>query len=67
MKFSNPRIIPRNHQVEEVLKEAEKNNLKPLNDFLSAIEKPYEFNDKHVKYEIPPPFNNEKYKTFCGT
>ena len=41
MKYNNPVIIPRNHNVENVLKSAENNDFKPFNDLLEALKKPY--------------------------
>ncbi len=40
MKLNNPVIIPRNHNVENVLKSAENNDLTPFNDLLQALKNP---------------------------
>ena len=39
MKNSNPFVIPRNHKVEEALKAAEKNNLKPITKLLEILKR----------------------------
>jgi len=66
MKTFNPFIIPRNHKVEEVLRAAEKDDLKPLTKLIEILKKPY-LNQKNViDYQIPSN-SNENYQTFCGT
>ena len=67
MKLSNPVIIPRNHNVENVLKSAENNDLTPFNDLLQALKNPYTNQKILSKYQSPPPKSDEKYQTFCGT
>ena len=67
MRSVNPLVIPRNHKVEEVLKEANNGNLKLFNDFLKVLEKPYEKQTKTNNYQFPAPSSEKKYQTFCGT
>ena len=67
MKLSNPVIIPRNLNVENVLKSAENNDLTPFNDLLLALKNPYTNQKVLTKYQSPPPKSDEKYQTFCGT
>ena len=67
MKCNNPKIIPRNHNVENVLKLAEENDLSPFKDLLEALKNPYTNQKVLTKYQSPPPKSNEEYKTFCGT
>ena len=66
MRNVNPLVIPRNHKVEEALKEADKGNLKPINKFLEVICNPYDEKKEIFEYQIPST-SNEKYQTFCGT
>jgi uncharacterized protein YdiU (UPF0061 family) len=66
MRNSNPLVIPRNHKVEEVLNEADKGNLSPINKFLEVIHNPYDEQKEILEYQIPSA-SNEKYQTFCGT
>ncbi len=66
MKTSNPKIIPRNHIVENILNESEKGNYENLKRFLSYLNSPYKTSipDEYVR----EPTNEEKvYQTFCGT
>ena len=66
MKIFNPLVIPRNHKVEEALKAAEENNLKPITKLIEILKNPY-LNQKNIDdYQIPSN-SNENYQTFCGT
>jgi len=67
MKHNNPKIIPRNHNVESVLKSAEDNDLSPFNDLLKALKNPYTDSKILTKYQSPPAKSDKKYQTFCGT
>jgi uncharacterized protein YdiU (UPF0061 family) len=65
MKKNNPIVIPRNHKVEEALKAANENDLKPMNSLLSILKKPYVKEGDIEKFQVPS--NNQHYQTFCGT
>lgn len=67
MRKNNPVAIPRNHKVEESLKEAHKGNLLSLNNLLNALKDPYTERGDLMLYQQPAPDNEKKYKTFCGT
>ena len=66
MRKSNPSLIPRNHIVENVLKMAEQNDLKPFNELLKLVKKPYEKHNGIDDYQKADKSSN-KYQTFCGT
>ena len=66
MRRVNPLVIPRNHKVEEVLNEANKNNLEPINQILQILKNPYIYQKNINEYQVPPA-SNKKYQTFCGT
>ena len=66
MKTSNPLVIPRNHKVEEALKAAEEDNLKPFNQLIEVLKNPYLNQKDIINYQISPR-SNENYQTFCGT
>ena len=66
MRNTNPIVIPRNHKVEEALKSAEENDLKPINEILKVLRKPYTKQEDILNYQIPK-LTKEKYQTFCGT
>ena len=67
MRNVNPVVIPRNHKVEESLKEAHKGNLVSLNNLLNALKDPYTERSDSTLYQQPAPETDKKYKTFCGT
>ena len=67
MRKNNPVVIPRNHKVEESLKEAHKGNLVSLNNLLNALKDPYAERGDLMLYQQPALDNEKKYKTFCGT
>ncbi|CAN1606511.1 COG0397 Uncharacterized conserved protein [Candidatus Pelagibacterales bacterium] len=67
MRKNNPVVIPRNHKVEESLKEAHKGNLLSLKNLLNALKDPYTERGDLMLYQQPAPDNEKKYKTFCGT
>ena len=67
MNKNNPIIIPRNHKVEEALKEANNGNLNKINRLLDILKKPYDNPDIANEYRIPAPDSKKKYQTFCGT
>jgi uncharacterized protein YdiU (UPF0061 family) len=65
MKKNNPIVIPRNHKVEEALAAANNDNLKPMNDLLSILNKPYSAQSNIESFQSPS--NDQNYQTFCGT
>ncbi len=66
MKTSNPLVIPRNHKVEEALKAAEEDDLKPFNQLTEILQNPYLNQKDIINYQVSPNYN-ENYQTFCGT
>lgn len=54
MKKTNPVIIPRNNQVEKVLKSSEDTKLGDLYNLVAAFKTPYEFNSLTEKYMAEP-------------
>lgn len=68
MKRSNPAVIPRNHQVEEVLEAAvNQGSLMPLNKLLRVLSRPYDYEADHEAYCEPAKADSGPYRTFCGT
>lgn len=68
MRGSNPSIIPRNHLVEDALKEAVTNgNYSVMNNLLKALSYPYEYNNNYSEYMKLPPSTTCSYRTYCGT
>jgi uncharacterized protein YdiU (UPF0061 family) len=66
MRYNNPLVIPRNHKIEEVLKAAEQNDLKPTYQILKILKNPYIEQKEIIDFQSPSN-SSEKYQTFCGT
>ena len=67
MKEVNPLVIPRNHIVENAIKEAEaNNNLEKFKNLMRVLENPYINNDEDESYQSTSE-NSKKYITYCGT
>ena len=68
MTNSNPKVIPRNHIVEDVLdKAAFEDDIKPLLNFLEILKQPYAEISTDSLYSRPPIDGDKSYQTFCGT
>jgi uncharacterized protein YdiU (UPF0061 family) len=67
MQSHNPRVIPRNHRVEEALTAATLHaDFSPFHKLLAAITRPFaETADPGL--DSPPPAGSPRYQTFCGT
>ncbi|TDM12742.1 protein adenylyltransferase SelO [Macrococcus lamae] len=67
MKSVNPVVIPRNHLVEEALKEAtDDDDYTKFNKLLKVVTDPY--NESHAeKYMCGPDPSQQVLQTFCGT
>ena len=62
---ANPRLIPRNHLVEQALAAAHANNLTPFERLLGAVRRPYD--DEVASIDEAPGEAQWRYRTFCGT
>jgi len=68
MHQTNPRIVPRNHTVEEALTEAStQGNLRPFFKLLEAVTQPYSNAPELEEFSQPPASPNPEFRTFCGT
>ena len=67
MKKYNPRIIPRNHWVENALETAVKGDMMPFKNLLKLLSKPYDVHPNELIYEKTPADFDASYQTFCGT
>ncbi len=67
MKNNNPQVIPRNHKVEEALKEANNGDLTLFNKMLEIISNPYDHTKIYDEYKNVPEGIDNSYRTFCGT
>ncbi len=69
MAASNPRVIPRNHRVEEALAAAVTGNYAPFHNLLAVLKTPFELKSGQEAYADPPKPEDlaVPYRTFCGT
>jgi len=68
MQSINPVYIPRNHQVEAVIRAAEDNNdFAPFYALHKVLENPFEYQQGKDSYMLPPEPEEVVHKTFCGT
>jgi uncharacterized protein YdiU (UPF0061 family) len=68
MNSVNPKVIPRNHLVEEALSAAENGEMGLFNDLLTVLANPYANLHHPEKYtQAPDATFDRQYKTFCGT
>ncbi|MGL5149027.1 MAG: protein adenylyltransferase SelO [Clostridium sp.] len=67
MEKNNPRVIPRNHRVEEALADATNGDYTTFEALLKAINTPYDYKISSEYYTEEPKNNTCNYKTYCGT
>lgn len=66
MRKANPKLIPRNHIIENILNDYAVQGQSPiLDEYLHALQKPYQTQVK--EFWSLPSLNEENYQTFCGT
>ncbi len=63
----NPKVIPRNHWVEDVLEAAVEGNMTPFNQLLNTLSKPYDDHPDGLQFQRIPEGFDAGYQTFCGT
>ena len=68
MRRVNPAFIPRNHLVEQALKDAmQRGDLSTFDRLAAVLARPYDDQPEHAGYAEPPPSDFGPYRTFCGT
>ncbi len=69
LRLANPRIIARNHRVEEALAAAsDRGDLAPFEALLAALRDPFSDEARFAPYAEPAPAElTAGYRTFCGT
>ena len=63
----NPRLIPRNHQIERVIQQANQGNYGPLEEMWEVLKTPFKASDEHLSFMDPPRPDERVRQTFCGT
>ena len=67
MQAVNPAIIPRNHQVEAMIKAAVAGDMAPFERLHAALATPFEVTDANLGLTQPPAPHERVHQTFCGT
>jgi uncharacterized protein YdiU (UPF0061 family) len=67
MKAANPRLVARNHRVEEAIAAAYAGNREPFDRLLAVLRTPYRDDDETRPYQTPPTPQERVTQTFCGT
>lgn len=66
MRKNNPKLIPRNHIIENILNDfVQSGQSATLNEYLKVLQKPYQTQIKETWYTEAK--DDAHYKTFCGT
>ena len=66
MDYYNPCYIPRNHLIEDALKNAVGGDMNEINLIAEILKEPFTEKNEYEKYAMPS-FSNERYVTYCGT
>jgi uncharacterized protein YdiU (UPF0061 family) len=67
MDKTNPRVIPRNHKVEEALRAAEDLRFEELTRLVEAVARPFADITPELQPYMQPSDSSRPYRTFCGT
>lgn len=67
MQAANPSVIPRNHKVNQALKDAENGNMDTFNALSEALSTPYQERPPEDEFILPPQKHEVVKHTFCGT
>ena len=68
MEKTNPKVIPRNHKVNEALENAmQKSDFKFFRNLVDVLENPYNLKKVYKDYQKPPLSKEKIEKTYCGT
>lgn len=67
LRKSNPRVVPRNHRVEEALARAKAGDFGPFRRLLLAVRRPFADDADARELGAPPAVFDPSYRTFCGT
>lgn len=68
MRAVNPAYIPRNHQVEAMIRAAvDHDDFGPFEALQTVLAKPFDDQPPYARYAEPPQPHERVYQTFCGT
>ena len=67
MRSVNPMFIPRNHRIEEAIRDAEAGRYEAFHQLNDVLARPYDDQPNSARYAQPPAAHEEVQQTFCGT
>ena len=67
IKAVNPAYIPRNHRIEAAIQAALKDDLRPFNELVEVLSRPFVDQPDFAEYADPPQPHERVLRTFCGT
>jgi uncharacterized protein YdiU (UPF0061 family) len=67
MRCANPKIIARNHRVEQALAAANAGDLAPFRRLCAALQDPFDLTPGDEDLQAPPTQDEIVHETFCGT
>jgi uncharacterized protein YdiU (UPF0061 family) len=67
MRAVNPKFIPRNHRVEEMIQAGQNGDFAPFEKLMTVLERPFEDQPQFAAYADPPRPDEIVHRTFCGT
>ncbi len=68
LRAANPMFIPRNHQVEAVIRAAEdRDDFAPFEKLLKVLARPFDDQPENRRCALPPRPDEVVHQTFCGT
>ena len=68
MRSVNPAYIPRNHQVEAIIRAAvEQEDFAPFERLMAVLAAPFDDQPGNERYAAPPLEHERVRATFCGT
>lgn len=68
MRMVNPKVIPRNHLVEEAIEAATwQEDVQPFEELLRILSRPYDEGPTIERYTLPASPEQRVLQTFCGT
>ncbi|WGH09451.1 protein adenylyltransferase SelO [Rothia kristinae] len=67
MRRSAPRVVPRNHALQEALDAAEAGEIGPVLEILDAVSHPFEHRPGNTRLGAPSGAQTRGFTTYCGT
>ncbi|MFA6154009.1 YdiU family protein [Mesorhizobium sp.] len=67
MHAVNPKFIPRNHRIEQMIQAASSGDFTPFDEILGVVTRPFEEQPGMERYAEPPRPDERVLQTFCGT